>query len=53
MTSRASIGKPSSFLAGIFVIVGSLTKVGIIDDLASFFIRFVGDNRLVAYLTIV
>jgi len=41
------------FLAGIFLIVGSLTKVGIIDDLANLFIRFVGDNRLVAYLAIV
>ncbi len=41
------------FLAGIFLIVGSLTKVGIIDDLANLFIRFVGDNRLMAYLVIV
>jgi len=41
------------FLAGIFLIVGSLTKAGIIDDLANLFIRFVGDNRLVAYLAIV
>lgn len=41
------------FLAGIFLIVGSLTKEGIIDDLAGFFIRFAGDNRLMAYLTIV
>jgi len=41
------------FLAGIFLIVGSLTKVGIIDDLTSFFIRFVRDNRLMAYLMIV
>ncbi|MFQ5867150.1 MAG: SLC13 family permease [bacterium] len=41
------------FLAGIFLIVGSLTKVGIIDDLASFLIGFAGDNRLMAYLAIV
>jgi len=41
------------FLAGIFLIVGSLTKVGVIDDLASFFIRFVRENRLMAYLAIV
>lgn len=41
------------FLAGIFLIVGSLTKVGIIDDLAGFFIRFSGDNELIAYLAIV
>ena len=41
------------FLAGIFLIVGSLTKVGIIDDLANLLIRFAGDNRLIAYLAIV
>ncbi len=41
------------FLAGIFLIVGSLTKVGIIDDLVNLLIRFAGDNRLVAYLAIV
>jgi len=41
------------FLAGIFVMVGSLTKVGIIEDLASLFIRFVGNNRLLAYLAVV
>lgn len=41
------------FLAGIFLLVGSLSKVGIIDDLASLFIHFSGDNRLVAYLAIV
>ena len=41
------------FLAGIFLIVGSLTKMGIIDDLASLFIRFAGDSRLMAYLAIV
>jgi len=41
------------FLAGIFLIVGSLTKMGIIDDLANFFIRFAGDSRLMAYLAIV
>ena len=41
------------FLAGIFIIVGSLAQVGIIDDLAGLFIRFAGDNRLVAYLAIV
>jgi Na+/H+ antiporter NhaD/arsenite permease-like protein len=41
------------FLAGIFVIVGSLTKAGIIDDLTGFFVRFVRENRLIAYLTIV
>jgi len=41
------------FLAGIFVIVGSLTKAGIIEDLASLFIRFVGNNRLLAYLAVV
>jgi len=41
------------FLAGIFVIVGSLTKVGIIEDLANLFIRFVGNNRLLAYLAVV
>ena len=41
------------FLAGIFLIVGSLTKVGIVNDLASFFIRFAGDNELIAYLAIV
>jgi len=41
------------FLVGIFLLVGSLSKVGIIDDLASFFIRFSGDNELIAYLAIV
>jgi len=41
------------FLAGIFIIVGSLTKVGIIDDLARLFIRFVGESRANAYFIIV
>lgn len=41
------------FLAGIFVMVGSLTKVGIIDSLAVVFGNIVGNNKLFAYLLIV
>lgn len=41
------------FLMGVFVIVGGLTTVGLIDDLSHLIHRLSGDNLLVAFLLMV
>ncbi len=41
------------FLIGIFILVGSLTYRGIIDDIANFIIGFTKGNKLLAYTVIV
>jgi Na+/H+ antiporter NhaD/arsenite permease-like protein len=41
------------FLIGIFVLVGSLTFTGVINDIASFIIGFTKGNKLLAYTVIV
>ncbi|MDD4980196.1 MAG: SLC13 family permease [Candidatus Omnitrophica bacterium] len=41
------------FLIGVFVLVGSLTYAGIIDDIANFIIGFTKGNKLLAYTIIV
>ena len=41
------------FLIGIFIIVGSLTYAGIIDDIASFITGFTKGNKFLAYTVIV
>jgi Na+/H+ antiporter NhaD/arsenite permease-like protein len=37
------------FLASIFILVGSLTEAGLINDIAVFVQRFLGDDRFVIY----
>jgi Na+/H+ antiporter NhaD/arsenite permease-like protein len=41
------------FLIGIFILVGSLTYNGIIDEIASYIIRFTNGNKFLAYTIIV
>jgi Na+/H+ antiporter NhaD/arsenite permease-like protein len=41
------------FLIGIFVLVGSLTYRGVIDDIAQIIINFTKGNKLLAYIAIV
>jgi len=41
------------FLIGIFILVGSLTYTGVIDDIASFIISFTKGNKFLAYTVIV
>jgi Na+/H+ antiporter NhaD/arsenite permease-like protein len=41
------------FLIGIFILVGSLTYAGIIDDIAGFIIAGSGGNKFLAYTVIV
>jgi Na+/H+ antiporter NhaD/arsenite permease-like protein len=41
------------FLIGIFVVVGAVAKVGILDDFAAFLSQVVGDNVLLGFLVIV
>ncbi len=41
------------FLIGIFVLVGSLTSRGIVDDIAHYIIQFAQGNRFIAYTVIV
>jgi Na+/H+ antiporter NhaD/arsenite permease-like protein len=41
------------FLIGIFILVGSLTYTGIIDDIASFITSFTKGNKFLAYTVIV
>lgn len=40
-------------LMGLFILVGSLTKVGVIEDIAGLISRAAGSNALAAYLIIV
>ena len=40
-------------LASLFVVVAGVTAVGIIDDIASFFVRVGGNNRFLLYTLIV
>lgn len=40
-------------LAGLFIIVGGLTEVGVVDDISKLFIRFSNDNIFVIYTIIV
>jgi Na+/H+ antiporter NhaD/arsenite permease-like protein len=41
------------FLIGIFILVGSLTYAGVIDDIASFITSFTKGNKFLAYTIIV
>jgi Na+/H+ antiporter NhaD/arsenite permease-like protein len=41
------------FLIGIFVLVGSLTYTGVIEDIAKYISRFTGQNAFFAYMLIV
>ncbi|MDR1948070.1 MAG: TRAP transporter large permease subunit [Spirochaetaceae bacterium] len=41
------------FLIGIFVVVGAVASVGLLDDFAKFLSRIVGDNVLLGFLLIV
>jgi len=41
------------FLIGIFILVGSLTYTGVIDDIANFIIGFAKGNKFLAYTIIV
>jgi len=41
------------FLIGIFILVGSLTYMGVIDDIAKFIIEFTRGNKFLAYTVIV
>jgi len=41
------------FLVGIFVLVGSLTYVGVIEDIASFIVAITQGNKFLAYTIIV
>jgi len=41
------------FLIGIFILVGSLSYNGVIDDIASFIIRHTSGNKFLAYTIIV
>jgi Na+/H+ antiporter NhaD/arsenite permease-like protein len=40
-------------LAGLFIMVGGITKAGVIDDISKLFIRFSNDNIFVIYTLIV
>ena len=40
-------------LASLFIIVEGVSQVGIIDDIASLFVRFGGDNRFILYTLVV
>ncbi len=42
-----------TLLAGLFVVVGGLTSVGVIDDIATMFIRLSGDNLFLVYSLVV
>jgi Na+/H+ antiporter NhaD/arsenite permease-like protein len=41
------------FLIGIFILVGSLSYTGVIDDIANFIINFTKGNKFLAYTVIV
>jgi Na+/H+ antiporter NhaD/arsenite permease-like protein len=41
------------FLVGIFVVVGAVSSVGLLDDFAALLSRIVGDNRLLGFILIV
>lgn len=40
-------------LLGLFIVIGGLSKVGIIDDFADYIVKFGGDNLFVLYTIIV
>lgn len=40
-------------LAGLFIVVGGITEVGVVDDLSKLFVRFSNDNIFVIYTLIV
>jgi Na+/H+ antiporter NhaD/arsenite permease-like protein len=42
-----------TLLAGLFVVVGGLTSVGVIEDIAALFLRISGDNLFLVYTLIV
>lgn len=41
------------FLIGVFILVGSLTHAGVINDIANFIIQFTKGNKFLAYTVIV
>lgn len=40
-------------LGGLFIVVGSITRAGLVDDIAKVFVRLSGDNLFVIYTLIV
>ncbi len=40
-------------LAGLFMVIGGITQVGLIDDISKLFVRFGGDNLFLLYTLIV
>ena len=40
-------------LSGLFIVVGGITEVGVIDDIAAIFIKIAGDNFFIVYTLIV
>ncbi len=40
-------------LAGLFVVIGGITEVGVVDDISALFIRLSGDNLFVIYTLLV
>lgn len=42
-----------TLLAGLFIVVGGLTSVGVIEDIATLFLRISGDNLFLVYTLVV
>jgi len=40
-------------LASLFVVIGGITEVGLVDDIATLFLKFAGDNLFIIYSLIV
>ena len=40
-------------LSGLFIVVGGITEVGVIEDIAALFVKLAGDNLFVVYTLIV
>ena len=40
-------------LSGLFIVVGGITEVGVIEDIAAIFVKIAGDNLFVVYTLIV
>lgn len=41
------------FLIGIFIVIGAISQVGLLEDLAAFLARFIGGNMLLGFVVIV
>lgn len=40
-------------LAGLFIVIGSITQVGLVDDIGNLFVKFSGDNVFLIYSLLV